>query len=291
MSSVLTFTDEFVFKPLGFAFELNAEVESNFVEKHPEVSATFKQLSDAWNLRALAPAVRQKLQAELIANFFGIEIQVVLASDWLEERLKARSEDRKPKRSRAETFGIPSDSDSVILLEGIPVREGSTPTTQFELFSIPKALTEVVFFPAVDLIEGGNACGFDTTIRHFLSSKNVAITRAFIDGKKLLLQYYDSERLRGEQRRLKKAGDAKKRSDVHRKVGGAGPSRVSTASGGGVSDSDDDMKSFSDSLAANSVVQVFTKDVPVLKREFIRLDSGVCCHGPSESLRCQGIIV
>jgi len=128
MSSVLTFTDEFVFKPFGFAFELNSEVESNFVEKHPEVSATFKQLSDAWNLRALAPAVRQKLQAELIANFFGIEIQVVLASDWLEERLKARSEGRKPKRSRArETFGIPSDSDSVILLEAITVREGSYP--------------------------------------------------------------------------------------------------------------------------------------------------------------------
>ncbi len=102
-------------------------------------------------------------------------------------------------------------------------------------------------------MEGGNACGFDTTIRHFLSSKDVAVTKAFIDGKKLLLQYYESERVRGEQRRLKRADDAKKRSDIHRKVGGAGPSRVSTASGGGASDSEDDVKSFSDSLAANSV--------------------------------------
>jgi hypothetical protein len=193
------------------------------VEKHPEVSATFKQLSDAWNLRALAPAVRQKLQAELIANFFGIKIQVVLASDWSEERSKARSEGRKPKRLHArETFGNSADSVSVILLEGIPVHEGSAPTTQYELFSIPKAHTEVVIFPAVDLMEGGNACGFDTTIRHFLSSKDVAVTKAFIDGKKLLLQYYESERVRGEQRRLKRADDAKKRSDIHRKVGDAG---------------------------------------------------------------------
>lgn len=129
MSSILSFIGDFVLKPLGLAIELNADAESNFLKKHPEVSTTFNQLKDAWNLRAAAPATRQKLQAELIANFLGIPIQVILASDWSKERLKARNEGRKPNRVPAkEIFGdLNADSESVFLLEGIPVRGGSTP--------------------------------------------------------------------------------------------------------------------------------------------------------------------
>ncbi len=67
-------------KPLGLANELNADAESKSVEKHSEVSATFNQLNVAWNLRISAPAVRQKFQAELIANFLGFQVKIVTAS-------------------------------------------------------------------------------------------------------------------------------------------------------------------------------------------------------------------
>jgi hypothetical protein len=275
MSAILSFIVDFVLKPLGLTIELNADAESNFLKKHPEVSTTFNQLNDAWNLRAVAPAVRQKLQAELIANFLGIKIQIILASDWSDERLKARNEGRKPKRVHAKEFfgDLDADSESVSLLEGIPVRDGSTPKSQYELFPIPKALTEVVTFPAVNFIEGGITCGFDVTIRHFLLSKDVAITKAFIDGKKLLLQYYESERVRREQKQSARVGNTKKRPNIHRKVGGADPSQTPTASAGGsTTDSDDDAKSFSDSLAASSIVQVFSKDVPVLKESNVNYE-------------------
>ena len=106
----------------------------------------------------------------------------------------------------------------VTLLEGAPVREKSTSSTRYELFCIPKNLSEVVALPAADLLEGGKVCGFDTTIRHFLSSKDINVTRAFVEGKKLLSQYYEGERVRGAQRRLKRAEDAKRLLKITTKI-------------------------------------------------------------------------
>lgn len=283
--SLLQFIGDFIAKPLGLAIELNADAESKFVEKHPEVSATFKQLNDAWNLRASAPAARQKLQAELIANFLGLQVQVVSAAVWTKERMKAREEGRKSKKIRPkETYGNSGEDSMVVtLLEGTPVGSSST---HFELFCIPKNLPEIVTLPVVDLLEGGNVCGFDTTIHYFLSSKNIDDTKSFLEGKRLLAQYYEDERSREEQRRLKKSGDSKKRSQPNRKAVSLEPVRVLPVSGGGIADYDDDSSSVSDNLAISNVVQVFSKDVPVLKdsnvnyegfrswaREFKQLDN------------------
>jgi hypothetical protein len=156
-------------------------------------------------------------------------------------------------------------------------------STHFELFCIPKNHPEVVTLSVVDLLEGGNVCGFDTTIHYFLSSKNIDDTKSFLEGKRLLAQYYEDERSREEQKQLKKSGDFKKRTQPNRKAVCLEPVRVS---GGGINDNDDGSSSVSDNLAISNVVQVFSKDVPVLKdsnvnyegfrswaREFKQLDN------------------
>lgn len=104
-----------------------------------------------------------------------------------------------------------------------------------------------------------------------MSSKDVGITTTFIDGKRLLLQYYESERVRREQKQSARVGNTKKRSNIHRKLGGADTVQTTTAAAESASDSDDD-PSFSDSLANNSIVQVFSKDVPVLKESNVNYE-------------------